>query len=862
VTLRRSWVRAAVVAALVILLVGRWAAVTAADRLWAEALRAEATHAAIANLKLMLLATAFALAAVWSLGNLYLVYRTIGSVHVPHRLGNLEIVEAVPRRYLVYGMVGLGLVIAVLLSHDAGSWWYGFALLGSRAEPAVRDPVLHRDLAYYLFRLPWEQTLQGYVATLSVVMLVVVAGLYGLVGAIRVERRQLEVADIARMHLGGLLTVFALVLAIGFRLDPAEYVAGLRGVPYDAILVDVRLPVSRLLGGVALVVALASLVWIWVDRVAIVVAAWGTLALVALGGTFVAPAFAAAVRTPDRVADPALAAAQQGLLAVAYGLPPDDSTIAPPATPAAGLFTQAAATLRLAPLWDAGTLTRLLNRIAVRRPFERFEGAALEAYATADGGTLPVFVAVRVVDLLAAREADSGMTWAGVHAGPYSHATGAVAIPATMAGATGLPLFVADPGRPDAASSKVTDLDLAATDVFFAPTVEDYAVVRPRAARPGIRPGGLFRRLALAWALQSPRLLSRADIPPDGAILWRRDVAERLDHYAPFARFGAPWPVVAGGRLEWLAWGYVSAEGFPLSVQTRWRGATVRYLRAALLGRVDASTGATTVYLVGRDPVSVAWARLAPELVRPRDALPPGLRAHLRYPVELFRVQAALVAAGPLRGRAVVHPAAAAPVGGVGMAPAAEPLEPAWLVGSLPGDDAVRTRLRWGVERGTPPLLAAVVDGAATDSGPVLRVERLAQPLAHAGPTGFRSQSVAALDPEAYAGGPVKVLVSADGVVLLQSIFGAAASDSALPRLHEVVVEAGSAVGRGPDVVTALHDLEIAARLGTRSLVDWNAARLWFRRLDAARRSGDWAAFGRAYERLQHLLAPARDSAP
>lgn len=859
---RRWWIRAAVVLALGILLVGRWAAVATADRLWAEALRAGATHAAIADLKLMLLATAFALAAVWSLGNLYLVYRTIGSVHVPRRLGNLEIVEAVPRRYLVYGTVGLGLVIAVLLSHDAGSWWYAFALLGSRVGPVVRDPVLHRDLAYYLFRLPWEHTLQGYLATLSVVMLVVVAGLYGLMGAIRVERRRLDVADAARMHLGGLLTVFAVVLLIGFRLDPAEYVAGMRGVPYDAVLLDVRLPVSHLLGGVALTVALASLAWIWIDRVAIVVVSWGALAALALGGTFVAPAFSAAVRRPDRVADPALAAAQHRMLAVAYGVPLGDTTIAPPGTPSADLFTQAAATLHLAPVWDASTLTQLLNRMAVRRPFERFEGAALEAYPTADGHTLPVFVAVRVVDLLAAREAESTMTWAGVHAGPYSHATGAVAVPATIAAATGRPLFVADLAHPEAATPTVTDLHLAANDVFFAPTVADYAVLRQDPARPGIRPGGLFRRLALAWALQSPRLLSRSAVPAEAAILWRRDVVDRLNHYAPFARFGAPWPVVTGGHLEWLAWGYVRAEGFPLSVTAPWRGATVRYLRAALLGRVDASTGATAVYLVGRDPVSAAWARLAPELVRPRDRLPPGLEGHLRYPAELFRIQAAIIAAGPLRGRPALHLGAPAPVGGVGMAPAAEPLKPAWLVGSLPGDDTVRTRLRWCVERGTPPLLAAIVDGAVSDSGPVLRVERLAQPLAHPGPTRFRSQTVAALDPDAYAGGPVRVFAYAGGIVLLQSVFSGAASDSALPRLHEVAVEAGSAVGRGPDAVTALHDLEMASRLGTRSAAEWSEARQWFRRLDAARRSGDWAAFGRAYDRLRRLLAPARDSVP
>src|SRR5574341_450618 len=223
---RRSWVRAAVVLALGALLAGRWVAVSVADRLWAESLGVKASHAAIADLRLTLVALAFAAAAVWSLANLYLVYRTIGSVHVPRRLGNLEIVEAVPRRYLLYGTVLLGLGLAVVASLGAADWWSAFALLGSRTAADLPDPFLHRDLGYYLFRLPWLRALHGFGATLSAVILVVVAALYGLVGAIRMPRRTLVVADWARTHLAVLLGVFALTLASGFLLDPSEYVAG------------------------------------------------------------------------------------------------------------------------------------------------------------------------------------------------------------------------------------------------------------------------------------------------------------------------------------------------------------------------------------------------------------------------------------------------------------------------------------------------------------------------------------------------------------------------------------------------------------------------------------------------------------
>jgi uncharacterized membrane protein (UPF0182 family) len=107
----------AIAAAAVILIGGRWLAVRTADRLWAESVGVGATHADIAGLRLVLVATAFVAASVWSLGNLYLVYRSIGSVHVPRRLANLEFVEAVPPRYLLLIVVTAGIVLAILLSH-------------------------------------------------------------------------------------------------------------------------------------------------------------------------------------------------------------------------------------------------------------------------------------------------------------------------------------------------------------------------------------------------------------------------------------------------------------------------------------------------------------------------------------------------------------------------------------------------------------------------------------------------------------------------------------------------------------------------------------------------------------------------
>jgi len=859
---RRAWVRAAVMLALAGLLVGRWFAVSAAHRLWAESLGVGATHGAIANLKLTLLALAFAVAATWSLGNLYLVYRTIGSVHVPRRLGNLEIVEAVPRRYLVAGTVLLGLLIAVLASHRASGWWYAFALLGSRASVELVDPLLQRDLTYYLFRLPWERILQGFLATLSGLMLVVTGALYALVGAIRVTQRRLVVAEWARTHLAGLLVVFALALAAGFRLDPAEYVAGLRNVPYDAVLVNLRLPLSRALSGVAILVALASLAWIWVDRGVLVVAPWITLVVLALVGTFVAPGFAAALWGPDRRSLPDVAAAQRRMLQTAFALPAGDTTVDPPPHPEADLVARRASELALVPLWDQGALQDILNRLAPLAPAHRFAGGGLALYPGRDGRPVPLYLAVREVDLLAAREADPGLSWSDVHAGRYAYAAGAVALAATRTSSNGLPLFVPDPARPDSAVPQFAELELAHPEAWFSPGAEEYALAPSSEHRIGFSPGGIGRRLALAWTLQSPRLLSTAAVPAGRVVLWERAVAPRLDRYAPFARFGVPYPVVAERRLKWLAWGYVTSEAFPLSLLTQWRGRGVRYLRAGLVGVVDAYSGETQVYLLDDpDPVSAAWAALAPDIVLPVGRLPEVLRRHLRYPEDLFAAQVPLALGGIPAGWPGMRRLPALGRPGADTALTA-PREPAWLTGTLPGDERLRLRLRQVAERGDPGMVAAVADGSVDGTRPVLRVVRLAEPLDHPGPSRFAAQAAGEESTSGKGVGPVTTLVFAGGIVSFRPVFALPAREEEPPRLQEIVAGAGGALGRGAGAAAALRDLGGAAPSPGGSTADWSAAREWFRRLDAARRAGDWAAFGQAYEQLRRLLRAPSDSAP
>lgn len=853
---RRGWVRAALVLALVALLGGRWLAVTTVERLWAHSLGAGATHAAIAQLRLTLLLLAFAVAALWCTGNLYLIYRSIGSVQVPRRLGNLEIVEAIPRRYLLLGTLALGFLMAALLSYGARDWWEAFALPGAGSDGAVRDPLLNRELSYYLFTLPWQRTLQGFFTRLSGVVALLAILLYTAVGAVRWSEGRLRVTELARTHIGGLLTVFAVALFFGFRLDPAEYVAGLHMVPYDTILVDVRIPVARMLGGVALAVGAASLAWVWLGNVVVVLAPWAGLLVAWFVGSYVVPGFAAAARAADRRVPAEVAEAQRQMLAIAYGFAPRDTVLDPPAVPDPELVHRHGAELSAAAIWDPLVLADVLNRVATTRSYDRFTDPTLTVRAGPRDVAIPLYLAAREVDLLAVRAVDRAVSWDDAHGSRYAFATGAVAVRADATSETGAPLFVTDLAQPSQARVEPADLPFAAPEIRFTPGAGSFVVLPAVAGEVGFRAGGWGRRLALAWVLQSAQLVSSEAVTPSSRILWRRAVASRLEHYAPFARFGVPYAAVVGDRLHWLAEGYVRAEGFPLSVLARWREQQVRYLRAGLLGVVDAHSGETAVYLLDDpDPLTAGWAELAPDIVRPADQLPDEVRSHVQYPAELFQLQLALL----LREPDAVLPAL--PVRRavslrLGTAPAdpQHATEPVWLLATFPGDAVLRLRLRSVVESGEPQRLAAVVDGVVRDGRPAIEVVRLATPLGHPGPSQFEHRAFA---DDTRLSGPVKTQVFPEGVVTIRSRYASPGAPDGTPRIAEVAVRLGPVTGRADRLDEALRRARLALQSPAARNVQWAELREWFDRMDAARVAGDWAAFGRAYEQLRQLLGAA-----
>lgn len=795
---------------LVALLVGgRWVALETAERAWGASVPGGGAYLVARDFARLVSGMLLVGAVAWSTANLLFVYRSIGSMQLSRRLGDLEIVEAVPQRLLLAGTLAAGLVFGFLLTLGTGEWWMPAALASRTVTYGIVDPVLHRDLGYYLAQLPWTERVWGLALVAVFAAIVLVALLYTAIGSLRF-RRWLPYANAhARAHLGVLFGLLGLIFTWGAVLDPAEVVAGLHGTLAPRALAA-RIAAAPVVTALGAIVTVISLIWGLRERPLLLVAAWGTLLAASLLGFAVIPAtLAGGSVTPDTV----LAGQRRRLEAVAFGVPAVTER-APPA------YASPEAAAAAVPLWDAQrVLAVTAGRPELSGPRATPVAATLAPLTRGGGGgeegrraTWLVAFRPNLDSILLQQPAPD---WTAIHRGGWARV-----------------------GPPVIAIEDDTILDFAPvpthdSTAWFGPEFRGFAVAAPDSwpalHASGIALSGAWRRTALAWALQSPGLARRET---DGLVLlWRRDVRERLTRLAPFAHFDEALPIVADSALWWLAYGYLESDAFPLARPVDAGGAdSLRYLRAGFLGTVNAANGDTRLYLApSADSLAAAWAKLLTPMIAPLDSLPVQLAARLPFPRRSFRVATVLV--GRWRDDTTTW--------------RPRPREPFDL--TAPGGD-----LWMGQAFEAGSTLAVLAATTQPRSGPHLTVWK--PPFG----VGVRLPPVLVGSPKTTAPG-VPRLWSAGGTLFFAQALFAQPAGAAPTGIDTVFLGWGDRRGQGTGVRSALRALLATGAAGaaadTTLAARWRAAQLLAAEADAALATGDLEKFGRLYRQLRDLLA-------
>jgi uncharacterized membrane protein (UPF0182 family) len=569
------------------------------------------------------------------------------------------------RRLALPAALAIG-AYAGLLAWGAWDIWLRYRYQSPFGEA---DPIFGRDIAFYFFTLPALEALASLLFIVTVVSLIGTAAIYMVRGAARVamrepmlgsnifsKLRQFALGRGPRAHLLSLVAVMFLALAAQAYLGIPNLLFSTSGPMAGASYTDINatLPLLYMQVGVASLVALLAAASIFRAGLARNRLLWAGLGLylLTLAAGLVYPAIVQrfsvgpnelAKETPYIIHN--IAATRK-----AFGLDQVEERELPGETALTAQDIQEnQGTINNVRLWDQQPLLDTFSQIQEIRTYYDFKSVDNDRYRI--NGEL------RQV-MLSARELSSASlpnrNWINEQL-TFTHGFGLTLGPVNQVTPEGLPvLFVKD--IPPVSSAPA--LRIERPEVYFGELSNDRVYVKTKAkefnypageenvfasfaGEGGVAIGSTWRQLLFAARFHDLKLLLSNDLTPESRVLYHRNIKERLGQLAPFLSFDDdPYLVISEGRLFWIVDAYTVSDRYPYSQPA---GGGVNYIRNSVKAVVDAYHGHVRLYIADeRDPLIQTWARIFPGVLKPLSEMPADLRAHLRYPEDIFKIQASV----------------------------------------------------------------------------------------------------------------------------------------------------------------------------------------------------------------------------
>src|SRR5947207_97185 len=309
------------------------------------------------------------------------------------------------------------------------------------------------------------------------------------------------------------------------------------------------------------------------------------------------------------------------------------------------------ATIENIRLWDWLPLSDTYAQLQEIRTYYKFHDLDVDRYWL-DGSYQSVMISAR--ELRPSLLPPNAHTWVNRHV-LFTHGNGAVMSPVTRKSIEGLPFFylrdippVADGGpkigEPRIYYSEESDsyvIVKGSTPEFDYPKGKDN-VYAAYDGTGGVPIGAMAARMLFAYYFNDPNLLLSNYITSDSRIMIRRNIGERVRTIAPFLKLDHdPYLVISNGRMFWIQDAYTVSSYFPYAQPAQ--ELDLNYIRNSVKVIVDAYNGTVDFHLMNTgDPIAATFQRIFPSLFKPFSAMPADLQRHIRYPEDLFLIQAQL----------------------------------------------------------------------------------------------------------------------------------------------------------------------------------------------------------------------------
>ena len=552
-------------------------------------------------------------------------------------------------------IAGVALFLAFTFASTAAAQWEELLIYLNRVPFNVSDPLFNRDVAFFIFELPIYQFLQGWFMSLLFAAIAGIVPIYLINQLPDIQRGRWRPQDspALRKHLAILGGLFLLLWALGYWFDIYGLTYSTRGAAYGASYTDVHASIWALRAQMLFMVLTALAVFYNYFRPALrLVLIGGALWLavtVLLGTVYPGMMQRYAVEPNELERERPYINYNIDFTRRAFAL---DEIESRPFDQVSDLSKQDLelneAVVNNVRLWDYRPLQRTYEQLQALRPYYQFSEVDIDRYEI-DGEVRQV--------MLAARELDKANlpapSWVNRNL-EFTHGYGVVMNPVDSVTPDGQPeFFIQDLPPKSNVSIEVTRPEiyygeLTTDSVFVGSAREEFNypsgntnVYSNYEGTGGVPLNSFLKRAAFAIRLSDANVLLSDEIDNSTRIQFHRQIGERVRQIAPFLALDHdPYLVIDDdGRLVWMIDAYTTSRDYPYATPT---AVGINYIRNAVKIVVDAYNGDVSFYIADdSDPIIQAYDKAFPTLFQPMEAFPENLVNHIRYPQDLFDIQAA-----------------------------------------------------------------------------------------------------------------------------------------------------------------------------------------------------------------------------
>jgi hypothetical protein len=554
--------------------------------------------------------------------------------------------------------------VALILAWSASDDWLDWLSFFKGGPFGQTDPLFHRDVAFYVFRLPIWQTLQRE-GLVTVLVAMVGCGLYYVLsGSFVIEPRyglafwpRVRLVPAARKHLALLVAALFGLFAWGAWLEIPQTLLTPASIVFGASYADWHAKIPFLWATLgACLIGVAFSVWHGFGRRGWPIpVALGLTVVMAVSGGIYAGFVQTFIVTPNELdKEQAFITYNIAATRMAYALDQvDERELSGDAELKPENIVANAGTIENVRLWDYQPLLQTFSQIQEIRTYYDFASVDNDRYVI-DGRYRQVMLSARELNT----ENMPNRSWVNERLF-FTHGYGLTLGPVNQVTTEGLPvLFIRD--LPPVST---TDLKIDEPSIYFGELSSNYVLVKTRqpefhyprgddnvtttyTGTGGVPIGSFWRRWLFALRFASTDILFTNQLTADSRILFHRRISERVGLIAPFLQFDSdPYPVISAGHLYWIQDAYTTSSNYPYSTPTQTRSGSVNYIRNSVKIVVDAYNGTMTFYLAEpNDPIALTIGRIFPGMLHTMSEMPVGLRQHVRYPEDIFKIQTTVFA--------------------------------------------------------------------------------------------------------------------------------------------------------------------------------------------------------------------------